>query len=245
MNTGCQPPYVNGTGGFCGCNCKCCPPKCCPSISIYFTCGTGCDELPPPAPCPDATCPAPCPPASPLAHWLASPNTFKLPKFTYDAIVSEDGSFAFSSECSVPCQCVCVQIQCGGITPCCCLQLVGCKIYAVGNGYVTAPGFVTIPDCGQGSVFINGSPPPVFVNDGQQITVTVISDDQECCCCNQVAINCSPCALGARQLLFKRKVDPRTGKTKINPHTGKPLTVIDKKELLKRILRAKRLKRRS
>ena len=38
MATGCQGPFCHGTGGWCGCNCKCCPPPCCPVVSVSFQC---------------------------------------------------------------------------------------------------------------------------------------------------------------------------------------------------------------
>lgn len=53
MATGCQGPFCHGTGGWCGCNCKCCPPPCCPVVSVRFQCV----ENPPCPPCPLADLP--------------------------------------------------------------------------------------------------------------------------------------------------------------------------------------------
>lgn len=239
MNTGCQPPYCHGTGGFCGCNCKCCPPPCCPIISVYFQCCT-----------PEST--EPSPPAITSNSWenlpLSSSVSDELPNFNSTPIFSADRRFTLglgSIPSTCPCETVCIQLKCGGITPCCCLELLSGVIYSVGNGYVTAPTSVEVPGCGTALVFINGLPSPVFVNDCEIITVTLQIIDESCCTdCQQIDVLCSPCpslamAMGmtSRAPLFKRKVDARTGKTKLNPNTGKPIIVINKSELINRIKR--------
>lgn len=247
--TGCEGPFKNGTGGWCGCNCKCCPPPCCQIISVYFQCGApltpenpyGCDFE---ESCASFT-PMSCDP--PLSFMPP-----QIPKFNLKPIVSEDKKFTLgggSTTCSVPCDTVCVEVYCGGILPCCCLQLIGGIIYAVGNGYVTAPSTVEIPGCGEANVLLNGMTPPIFVLDGEIVTVTLTFDPEYpecCCCCEQIDIDCSPCsgAFANKQSLWKRKVDPRTGKTKINPKTGKPMIVINKKELIKRVISRIRSSRR-
>ena len=244
MSTGCQGPYCHGTGGWCGCNCKCCPPPCCPHISVYFACGSPSND------CKDT------PPPHAMANWnvkLKSLKETNLPDFDPTPIISDDGRFTFGSgndPCpSIPCTTICVELSCGGMTPCCCLELLEGKIYAVGNGHVTAPESVPIPDpqgnCGDATVLINGKTPPVFVHDCDEIKVTISSDS--CCPCDQIAVRCAPCptSLASRKALFKRKVDQRTGKPKINPKTGKPIIYLDKAELKKRILsRINKLQRR-
>jgi len=142
---------------------------------------------------------------------------------------------------SCPCETVCVELACGGITPCCCLELLDGVIYSVGNGYVTAPTTVNVAGCGTGIVYINGLPPPVFVNDCEEINVTIELAGDGCCnVCYPIDAVCAPCPLSVmmakpQRPLVKRKTDPRTGKTKLNPNTGKPLFVVDKAELLNRI----------
>lgn len=243
MSTGCQPPYCHGTGGFCGCNCKCCPPPCCPVISVYFQC---CQPMPL-----ELTQSA----ATSLA-WdnlpLNGPILEKLPEFSEEPIISEDGNFSLgfgSGPPSCPCVTTCVELQCGGFgMPCCCLELLDGVIYSVGNGYVTAPTTVNVPGCGEATVLINGLPPPVFVNDCDIIVVTlmVIVTDPPCCTsqCYQIDVQCSPCPSpmamagdSPRTPLWKRKIDPRTGKTKINPNTGRPIITVSKSELLKRVIK--------
>lgn len=56
MATGCQGPFCHGTGGWCGCNCKCCPPPCCPVVSVRFQC-----VLNPPCTVSVCCCPDPVP----------------------------------------------------------------------------------------------------------------------------------------------------------------------------------------
>ena len=123
--------------------------------------------------------------------------------------------------------------------PCCCLELLDGIILSVGNGYVTAPTNVSAGQCGNALVYINGSPPPVFVEDCEPIEVTLVLTDGTCCTtCSPIDIACAPCPItsfAARKPLFKRKVDLRTGKVKLNPNTGKPIIVLNKTELLKRI----------
>lgn len=243
MNTGCQPPYCHGTGGWCGCNCKCCPPPCCPIIAVYFECGSYCAA--------PTMLNAQIPSGTP---WDKLPiqglPQSELPEFDPNPILSENGRFSFGdSPCSIPCETRCVELFCGGFgMPCCCLELLNGKIYSVGNGYVDANETIILQEeCGNaGTVLINGQPPPVFVQDCEEIIVTIVPDDPSCCSCTQVDVQCAPCSLMANKSpLWKRKIDPRTGKTKVNPTTGKPFIVMDRFELKKRVLaRINQLKRR-
>lgn len=243
MNTGCQGPFCHGTGGFCGCNCKCCPPPCCPVISVYFQC------------CPPASSDPP--PSVPFGLWeniqVKATVPAELPDFDQTPIFSADREFTFgyaNLPTSCPCETVCVEIKCGGIMPCCCLELIDGKILAVGNGYVTAPTEVDVGSCGPALVYINGLPPPVFVNDCEEINVTLLLSGGTCCDhCTPIDIVCAPCPItsfAASRPLWKRKVDARTGKVKLNPNTGKPIIVLNKTELLRRIKhRMEQSKRRS
>ena len=264
MQTGCQGPYVNGTGGFCGCNCKCCPPECCKVISVYFDCGSPYDAVDAPDGCTVSCAPFLLPMRisnEQLANssWenLALPTpTPELPEFSNLPIISKDGKFQLGTgcvPCTIPCSNVCVELRCGGgDTPCCCLQLISGKIYSVGNGYVTAPTTVAIESsCEYATVYLNGMPPPIFINDGEEIIVTLIPIDETCCKCCQVDVKCAPCpmAMGfaSRQIpLWIRKTDKLTGKTKINPKTGLPLLAINKRALIQRMKeRAKKSGRRN
>ena len=244
--TGCQGPFKRGSGGVCGCDCKCCPPPCCCLVSVFFDCGSDVSIINPDG----------CPSVTPVASlWgdlnLPSPPQ-EIPEFTHEPIASPDFKFTLGSKsasCSVPCETVCVPVSCGGITPCCCIEIVDGILLAVGNGFVTAPATISLPDCDPLTVLINGFPPPVFVCDCDPIVVTLISGN-ECCCCNQIGVLCSPCPAPVGyhrpiRPLWRRKVDPRLGKTKINPKTGRPILVLDKMELARRLIaRQKKLQRR-
>lgn len=253
MQTGCQGPFVNGTGGFCGCDCKCCPPPCCPIVAVYFDCGSPkSDDNPQGCTFSMSLAPDSTPLWADLNLQLPIPE---LPEFSKEPIRSKDGRFKLgngSVPCSVPCANICVELKCGGgSTPCCCLQIKDGKILSVGNGYVTAPTTVPIDnDCTQATVLLNGNPPPIFVNDGAEIIVTLIPDHTDCCQCQQVNVLCAPCpksmGFASKQIpLWKRKTDSRTGKIKINPKTGLPLIMINKAELLRRIIERTRKSRRS
>lgn len=233
MQTGCNGPFCHGTGGFCGCNCRCCPPPCYPVISVYFDCGATQSD----------TNPQGCAFSTPSISWdnlnLQTP-VGEMPGFTYKPIISKDKMFSFGAavtNCSVPCETICVQVTPGGVTPVCCLELIDGCILAVGNGYVTAPATVEIPGCITGTVYINGQLPPVFVCDCQPIVVTIITDG--CCTCQQIDLQAGYCTTQNLTLrakpLWLRKIDPRTKKPKINPKTGMPILMLDKTVLLKRL----------
>jgi hypothetical protein len=246
MQTGCQGPFCHGTGGFCGCNCKCCPPPCCPVVAVYFDCGAS----------QSSTNPGGCtftPKTEAWANLQLETPTLEVPMFSNKPILSKDSAFIYGASvtnCSVPCETICVQLSCGGNNmPCCCLEICDGKVLSVGNGYVTAPTTVEIPGCLTGTVLLNGQPPPVFVCDCQEVCVSIVTENN-CCMCQQVDVKCSLCPTSLKPLLrhkpiWKRKIDSRTGKTKINSTTGLPMIVIDKKELSRRIAtRIKQSRRR-
>ncbi len=268
MKTGCQGPFCHGTGGWCGCDCNCCPPPCCPAISVYFDCGTP----------RSSTFPLGCGSSSGTsgtaqgfaALWpelqLPGPPQ-EMPEFGTNPVLSMTGQFAFGStrgNCSVPCETLCVTVQPGGVTPICCIELLrdtnGNKVMvAVGNGYVTGPTQIidnrTGSNCSTIQVKINGAVAPVWVNDCDVIRVTLEPGD--CCTCTQLDMRCAPCpstsgggsitgmGFGFGPKLFVKRTDPVMGKTKVNPRTGKPVIVLNKKELIRRLAaRQQQLKRR-
>lgn len=237
MRTGCQGPFCHGTGGWCGCNCKCCPPPCCNVISVYFECGSTATE----------TNPDGCETVNLWDHLDLPGPPQDMPSFTNERIISKDGKFVFGAtagDCSVPCETVCVPVTVGPTMPACCLELLAGRIYSVGNGYVTAPATIDpnngiYPyDCQLYNVKLNGQEPPIFVNDCEEIIVT-LEPVSECCECTQVDIRCAPCSSVA--LFTKKMVD---GNVKLNPKTGKPYVYLNKKELMRRLkLRREQLRR--
>ena len=163
----------------------------------------------------------------------------KIPSFTEPRPVSPDGTFVLGDNGSIPCEVIPVEVKCASVDGCCGLQTINGKIVAVGNGYVTATTPISADNgCGEYDVTLNGATPPVWVNDGDIITVELISTGSGC--------TCTPIGTEIKPIvrLWKKLTDRRTGKMKINPKTGKPRIVLDKGELLRRIqLRQERLKK--
>jgi len=250
MSFGCTGPFKRGSGGVCGCECKCCPPPCFGIVAVLFDCGGPFDPTINPEGC-DFNLPF-----SPFN--LPPPQ--EIPKFSDKPVLSADGRFILGPAtlpCSVPCQTVCVPIKCGGMDcPCCCIEICDGKILSVGNGYVTAPPTVELEGCLTFTVLINGLPPPVFVCDAQEIVVTICSDPADPCCrCEPIGIQPGCCPTDStiatgfapmrKRPLFRRKIDPMTGKLRINPRTGRPIIVMDKLELIRRVqYRKKKLLRK-
>jgi hypothetical protein len=187
-NTGCQGPYVNGvagTGGFGAdcCPCKCCPPPCCASVCAEFVCGN-----------------------QAVPGHQGSPATDPIVmEDGLTCIVMEDGTTFIGQEddnakssfaatfCIVP-----------GTPGVCCIEYLGGAFRAVGNGYVTYTG--SAPDdcpCGNLTVRINGSIPPVYVTDGTSLSLTVVSEDPSSCPCSQVGTS-NPCGLSMRMAAVMR-----------------------------------------
>jgi len=238
MATGCQGPFVNGTGGWCGCDCKCCPP---PDMveAVLITYG-------PPPPVPMAS-----------REYTTEYENLELPgppqdmpEFDMEPIMSKDRRFVFGgpgSTCSVPCTTFTVTLEPGGPTPVCGFQVNNGNIIAVGNGTVTVtPLTKDVPDCGTIKILVNGQTPPVFVNDGAGISVTLEYEDpwnSFCCAC--VEISEVP-AMYLRAIhkgrLFRHAMVGN--KYKIDPRTGLNIIVIDKAELKRRIETRRRQLRR-
>jgi hypothetical protein len=233
MATGCQGPFVNGSGGWCGCDCRCCPPE------DMITCVLIVYGPPPEQPMPMTQG------SFTADHGLELPGPpQEMPSFERPSL-SFDGRFIFggpAQTCSVPCEAFNVRVTPGGPTPLCGFQYTNGEIIAVGNGHVTAdPIDRDVPGCGTLKVQINGQDPPVFVNDGGVITVTLFYEDpwnSFCCECIEIleVPGCYQMAMlrpmGMRGLL-KRSM--KAGKPRINPTTGLPMIVMDKKEIIRRL----------
>lgn len=240
MATGCQGPFCHGTGGWCGCNCKCCPPPCCPVVSARFQCVLN----------------PPCPPA--MAEdivWqdgLPEPPQ-PMPTFDKKPIFSKNKNFLFGgpfpTSTSLPVQAICVPIF-PGSPGVCCFEVINGGIVAVGNGYVNAPTSIVADNgCNNYKVKINGKVPPVWVNDCDPIVIT-LEPVETCCVCQLVDISCGPCQNNIGMLylpqnrLWKKLINRSNNKIRINPETGLPYIYIDKAELLRRIIERRQKLRR-
>lgn len=219
MNTGCQGPFVRGVGGWCGCDCKCCPPEGhCAVVAIFG----------PPASMTLAATEE----VKTLDKWAEIhkvPKEFiNLPDFktieeaTFD---KEMGFLGMDVTCSIACDSLSVPISVGGSsTPACLIQIIGSQLFVVGNGTVTAPSTIDGGDCGTLTVKINGQSPPVFLCDGEEIVITLEADD--CCNCELIGVAAVPMA--AHKLWQKRTIE---GKAKMG---------INKQELIRRIATRKK-----
>ncbi len=175
----------------------------------------------------------------------------EMPSFDEPQPISHDKGFLFggpSRTCSVPCATWDVILTpATGNTPLCGFQVHDCNIIAVGNGNVMAtPVTHDVPSCGTIKVQINGMDPPVFVTDGSTITVSLVYQDPWnvwCCACIEVCPHAMLGMMGIMKSLLRYKTGK--GKVKLDPKTNRPIIVIDKKELMRRIIeRRQRLRRK-
>jgi len=345
MATGCVGPYVNGTGGWCGCNCKCCPPAdmtntvvaefapctapsnacieafnlptngtctSCSSINLAgvglslvseddftavytgsgpsicaatinyeltldkvtdiwtfkikngmsviasytgsatdecdldvkvltYASGTGFCNWPASISIRLHTYGTCLPLSAPNPMWnLNLPGPIQPPpSFNYRLIRGNNSAFGGpANNCSIPCNPFTVIIKPCNVGGVCGFQIIeGHHAQAVGNGCVDVdPSLINDINCEDIQIKLNGLTPPIYVNDGDIIDITLefINPDKKCCC---VLIGMYPglSMWAAKPHLFLRKVDSATGKPKINPRTGKPIVVVDKRELIKRL----------
>lgn len=178
----CTPPLCNGTGGWCGCNCECCPPDpCYSSVDFIFECGSADDLFPADGyPFSDGCdCIA-----VTFAYSVNARKPQPMPTFSQDEIkIQTDDGFVFAlADCSIPCQTpVTVSVTTDG----CCFQVsgtgVGSSVTVVGAGNLTASGGPS-GDCA-GTVNINGSPSPVAAADCDGVSVSISPSDACCTCC--------------------------------------------------------------
>ncbi|RTK93309.1 MAG: hypothetical protein EKK64_10390 [Neisseriaceae bacterium] len=173
----CTPPYCLGTGGFCDCNCNCCPPDPCYDAWNYvFHCGTpiaswegpinqGCD----------------CPPSG--LGLTSNSLGINFPKFDtkeFEFSLKEDTVSALTSVCSIPCESTTVRITTSG----CCLYFIDIFHFkAVGAGIITA-NFPVVCDSNfqilVNNVDISGG---LSVADCTDLYITIIPPANECCSC--------------------------------------------------------------
>ena len=183
----CTPPLCNGTGGWCGCNCQCCPPVgCCTQVNQTWECGTGTGawEGPPPNNGCDCT-----PVTAPL--WsglnLTEGLDIPMPNFNYGMATDEDNGFVWALVgCSVPCATVSVTITTSG----CCLQVSGNSITVVGSGTISASVGIGPGDCGPLTAYVNGSPGSAYLTDCTGVSITLGVTNGACCSCCLISTSC-------------------------------------------------------
>lgn len=228
-----SPPYCHGTGGWCDCNCRCCPPDpCCSSITVRFECGTtqGSWDGPPPnngCPCGVGT--------SFRVAGASAPVDF--PEFSYEPLASDDGEFVFAlaNGCSIPCATVSVTVTTTG----CCLELLGNTIYVIGNGTVSASiSGSADPLCGTLTAKINGGSDSEFLNDCEIVSVTLENSEGECCSCCEIDKTCgrsSPQLMRAAAITYRQ--------SNIEKGSRRKTLRIDKQKLLEKAIKRQRIKK--
>lgn len=170
--------YANGTGGWCGCNCNCCPPQPLYStVTVVFCVGTPASDWA--GPLPDLGCD--CGPVHEITKvGLRSKNLPALqamPAFGQeDFLGSDDGLFVFALSAGgcIPAHTVTVTYSTTGLG----FWVSGTTIYAVGGGTVTAVAdTASIVGCGTLTPLVNGSPSTATVSDGDTITPGLLNSD--------------------------------------------------------------------
>lgn len=172
----CVPPYCHGTGDWCGCNCRCCPPPCCDLIRLTYHCGShtsGCGLGEESFEC---VCDGPV-----LGGFteLAEFPTFDQEAFLFSLKDNELAAQLFGGPSSVPCSVPCQPIYVDLITDGCCLEILGGTIYAVGSGIVSAS-IAASPDCG----FCGANGPTISTDccgEIPEILAAKISSSGGCC----------------------------------------------------------------
>ncbi len=219
----CNPPYCLGTGGFCNCNCYCCPPTPCYTSWTYtYLCGTSSGYWDANV-TPDESCDC-----SPMPFRAPSLNV-EFPQFEYPQVLTDDGYvFALDvASCSIPCTTYTITLTTTG----CCLYPYWNNVY--GNGLIfTAIGAGNISLSGCGSACsgsfqckINNNTGTVTVADCGQVIVEITPPAASCCTC--CLVSSSGTLLNPSSPFRKRTVG------------GKQKFYVDPKKLVNKIKKTK------
>jgi hypothetical protein len=175
----CVPPYCLGTGGWCGCNCKCCPPSPCYSSWTYtYECGTLFTEWYSGGG-PDLGCTC-------IFAFRAPSAPIEFPDFNYRLLQEDENGFVFAQAgapgtdpaCIIPCATHNIVLSYTG----CCLYGSGFSFVTVGSGTATLSPCPTTT-CGNFTCDINGGGSSVTVGDCTTLTITITPPAINCCSC--------------------------------------------------------------
>lgn len=221
----CVPPYCLGTGGWCGCNCKCCPPSPCYATYTYvYDCGTLESEWYTGGG-PNFGCPCP-----PFVPFRAPTMPIEFPDFNYRLLQEDESGFVFAQSssdpaCIIPCAAHNIVLNTTG----CCLYGSGFSFTAVGSGTVTLSPCPNTP-CGTFTCDINGGGASVSVSDCDVVDVTITPPSANCCDC---------CLTG----IFKMNKKAFTSSkffTQRDTTTGKNRNFLNRQAIVDRIKRTQR-----
>lgn len=224
----CTPPYCLGTGDYCGCNCKCCPPNpCYTSWTYIYLCGSSISEYPAGCDCtPITSVPAMKNPGPSLG--VDFPD-FDFPEFKDAEENGTEKKFTFSvggGGCSIPCSTTVITLTTTG----CCLYGSGFSFIAVGAGTVTLSGCGEACE-GQFVCSINGQGTSVNVADCDPVSVSISPPSSSCCSCCLVSSSGTLLNPGAALAYSTRDVS-----------TGRRKNFINTRNLIEKMRKAKRWK---
>lgn len=244
----CTPPYdcpeALGSGGWCGCDCYCCPPcPCYETLRATIKPGTKTSNwIVPPGP-PGQGCD--CESYTPLRSAELPSLENKFPEFNYDPkddfvfsikeneYIDENGDvvYALATGCSIPCEPADIAVDFSG----CCMYNaetttsptgVTFTFIAVKQGTVS----VTAPEtsgCGEITVTINGqTTKSLSVNDCTNVTISVIAKTpadadeytQQCCefCSEEGSMSLLADCAKSTPIFLKKNITTGLKKTYIN-----------------------------
>jgi hypothetical protein len=242
----CKPPYYMGTGGYCGCNCKCCPPLCYKKWTYVYLCGTNNTQWQGIGNAQGCDCPSGASFALPLKENKFTKNLpsleidfpdFEYPQletFSFDLDEEENSkqkvsALALNSACTIPCTTVTITVTTTG----CCLYGSGFSFNAVNSGIISISG--CLDTCGEPfGCSINGNGTSTFVGDGGAIDVIISPPSSYCCSCCLISSYGTPLNQNPNGAFTKRNTITGATKNYIN---------INKRKLLEKIYRQKNIKK--
>lgn len=219
----CNPPFERGTGGWCGCNCGCCPPCPCYIQIVYrFLCGSSNIEYP------EAGCNCPEIAFKKTDEEFPDFPDFNLQNETFNFNVDDRmlNILQTTSVCSIPCETIDITISFDG----CCLEQITAGsdcYYAIGSGTITA---TAANACEQDfQIKINGTDIGAGypANDGELLCIQITPPTEQTCC--------SCCLVDKIETLLPQCPNTALSMIKRNTITGISKTFLNRKELAKRI----------
>ena len=222
----CNPPYCLGSGSWCACNCKCCPPSpCYASWKYTYECGTAFGEWYTGGGT-DLGCVC-------TFSFRAPTMPIEFPDFSYRQLLEDENGFVFAQggapgtdpACIIPCANHEIVLSTTG----CCLYGSGFSFTAIGAGTVSLSPCPTSVCSGNFTCDINGGGSSVSVSDCATVTVTITPPSANCCSC---------CLVHSAGTI--KKVIQGAFIAQRNIETGKKRTFINRQALMEKIQRTRR-----
>jgi len=227
----CTPPFCNGTGSWCGCNCNCCPPAgCCTGVTQTWECGTADSLWEGPPPNNGCDCLNLEETGLLWSGLNLAEGEIEIPFPSFSPNIeeeNEDNGFVWAlAGCSIPCGSVSVSISTTG----CCLKVSGSTITVVGSGTVSASAGSGPADCGAITVYVNGFQGSANLGNCTVVTITLSVANSSCCNCCLINTTCTGTLFAP---IILRQQNIQTGTSKI---------YLNKRNLLERVQALRRRK---